>query len=145
MKAHKQTHPTSGNQIAEAFVWKSGEHLEPEGVCGLVVLAMTWFKKEATTFRRRFFSERRVWCLANFANLAYVLFAGRSERPASVVFFNGQKSDDDHVILSHAPFVAEQIANRPEKPSKRSVTWNIVVSCNEVREIEGSAAHLATH
>lgn len=142
MKAHKQTHPTSGNQIAEAFVWKSGEHLEPEGVCGLVVLAMTWFKKEATTFRRRFFSERRVWCLANFANLAYVLFAGRSERPASVVFFNGQKSDDDHVILSHAPFVAEQIANRPEKPSKRLVTWNIVVSCSEVREIEGSAARL---
>ena len=76
MKDHNLTHPTSGNQIAEAFVWKTGEHLAPDGVCGLVVLAMTWFKKEATTFRQRFFSERRVWCLANFANLTYVLFAG---------------------------------------------------------------------
>lgn len=136
MLAHKQTHPTSGNQIAEAFVWKAGEHLAKDGACGLVVLAMTWFKKEATTFRQRFFSERRVWCLANFANLAYVLFAGRSERPASVVFFESEKPSDDHVILTFAPFVAEQIANRPEKAKQRLNTWNIVVSGNELREID---------
>ncbi len=140
MQTHGDTHPTSGNQIAEAFLWKSSEHLAAEGVCGLVVLAMTWFKKEATAFRRRFFSERRVWCLANFANLAYVLFAGRSERPASVVFFESEIPDDNHVILTFAPFVAEQVANRPEKPNRRAFTWNIVVSGSELREIENTAA-----
>lgn len=140
MKAHKVSHPTSGNQIAEAFVWKAGEHLEPDGVCGLVVLAMTWFKKEATAFRKRFFSERRVWCLANFANLAYVLFAGRSQRPASAVFFGPDKPVDDHVIETFAPFVAEQIANRPAKPSKQLVTWNIIVSNSDVREIDNTEA-----
>jgi hypothetical protein len=135
MRANIKTHPTSGNQLAEAFLWKSGEHLAKDGVCGLVVLAMTWFKKEATTFRQRFFSERSVWCLANFANLAYVLFSG-SERPASVVFFENTKPIDDHTILTFAPFVAEQIANRPERASKRLMTWNIVVGADELREID---------
>jgi hypothetical protein len=136
MKSHKKTHPTSGNQIAEAFLWKSGEHLAADGACGLVVPAMTWFKKEAKAFRQRFFSERRVWCLANFANLAYVLFAGRSERPASVVFFDSGLADGDHVIQSFSPFVAEQVANRPEKANRKLVTWNIVVSGKDVHEIE---------
>lgn len=140
MLTHKQSHPTSGNQLAEAFLWKAGEHLAKDGACGLVVLAMTWFKKEATTFRQRFFSERRVWCLANFANLAYVLFAGRSERPASVVFFECEKPSNDHVILTFAPFVAEQVANRPEKSNQRLVTWNIVVSGAELREIDHASA-----
>ncbi len=135
---HKKTHPTSGKQLAEAFIWKAGEHLAKEGVCGLVVLAMTWFKKEATTFRQRFFSERRVWCLANFANLAYVLFAGRSERPASVVFFESEKPSDDHIVRTFAPFVAEQVANRPEKSNPRLFTWNITVSSTELREIDQS-------
>jgi hypothetical protein len=142
MNSHKSSHPTSGNQIAEAFLWKAGEHLAPDGVCGMVVLAMTWFKKEAFGFRQQFFAERRVWCLANFANLAYVLFAGRSERPASVVFFDGEKPDDDHRIMAFAPFVAEQVANRPEKPNKRQFTWNIVVGSNDIREIKNESAKL---
>ncbi|MCA9038391.1 MAG: SAM-dependent DNA methyltransferase, partial [Planctomycetaceae bacterium] len=134
MRANGKSHPTSGNQIAEAFLWKAGDHLATDGICGLVVLAMTWFKKESTTFRQRFFSKRRVWCLANFANMAYVLFSG-SERPASVVFFENTEPDDDHTILTFAPFVAEQIANRPEKASKRLQTWNIVVGADALREI----------
>lgn len=140
MKTHKKTHPTSGNQLAEAFMWKAGDHLAADGACGLVVLAMTWFKKEATTFRQRFFASRRVWCLANFANLAYVLFAGRSERPASVIFFESEAPDNEHVILTFAPFVAEQLANRPEQASTRLTTWNIVVSGAEMREIQHDAA-----
>lgn len=140
MHSHKKTHPTNGNQLAEAFLWKAGEHLTEDGACGLVVLAMTWFKKEATVFRQRFFTARRVWCLANFANLAYVLFAGRSERPASVIFFEHAAPAADHVIQTFAPFVAEQLSNRPGQPGKRLNTWNIVVSSAEMREINQEAA-----
>ena len=136
MQENKQVHSTSGKQIAEAFLWKAGEHMSPQGVCGLVVLAMTWFKKEATLFRKQFFTQHRVWCLANFANLAYVLFAGRSERPASVVFFENGTPNADDVIVSFAPFVAEQIANRPNQPNKKQKTWNIIVGGNDVQEIE---------
>ena len=140
MKAHKKTHPTSGNQIAEAFMWKAGDHLATNGACGLVVLAMTWFKKEATTFRQRFFASRRVWCLANFANLAEVLFARRSRRSASVIFFESIAPDDQHRIFTFAPFVAEQLANRPERANQRLTTWNIVVSGAELREVEQTSA-----
>jgi hypothetical protein len=140
MEARKNEYVTSGNQIAEAFLWKTGENLAPDGACGLVVLAMTWFKKEGAKFRQQFFAHRRVWCLANFANLAYLLFAGRTERPASVVFFEREKPADDDVIVSFAPFVAEQVANRPEKPRRRLFTWNIVVGANDVREVENGTA-----
>jgi len=138
--SHSKMHPVSGNQIAEAFVWKAGEHLRTDGVCGLVLPAMTWFKKEATRFRQQLFAQRRVWCLANFANMAYVLFAGRSERPASVVFFESEVPEVDHAILTFAPFVAEQVANRPEKTNGRKVTWNIVIGANDVREIDNRDA-----
>jgi hypothetical protein len=140
MQLHKNTNPTSGNQLAEAFLWKAGLHLAPEGVCGLVVLAMTWFKKEGTNFRQRFFSEHRVWCLANFANMGFVMFARRSNLGASVVFFETGAPDAEHSILAFSPFVAEQVANRPEKQRSSIPTWNIVVGSTEIREVENAAA-----
>jgi hypothetical protein len=140
MKTHRDTHPTSGNQIAEAFLWKTGQHLTSDGICGLVVLAMTWFKKEGTTFRKRFFSERRVSCLANFANMGFVLFARRSNVGASVVFFESTPPDDDHRILAFSPFIAEQVANRPQKPGSTLITWNIVVGDADIREVESADA-----
>jgi hypothetical protein len=137
---HKITHPTGGNQIAEAFLWKTGDHLTPTGVSGLVVPAMTWFKKESVEFRSTFFSRREVWCLANFANMAYVLFAGRAESPASVAFFRAKPPTDDHTILTFAPFVAEQVANRPPETNKRAVTWNIIVNGSEMQEVRNEDA-----
>jgi len=140
MLAHKKTHPTSGNQIVEAFLWKAGEHLAPNGACGLVVVAMTWFKKEATNFRERFFAERRVWCLANFANMGFVLFARRSNVGASVVFFEAGPASDTDTILTFSPFVAEQVANRPIKQKSTVSTWNIVVGSTDIREVNALAA-----
>ncbi len=138
--AHETTHPTGGNQIAEAFLWKAGDHLTPAGVSGLLVPAMTWFKKESVQFRKTFFSQREVWCLANFANMAYVLFAGRAESPASAAFFRPTLPADEHTILTFAPFVAEQVANRPSRGNKRAVTWNIVVNGSEMREVHNEDA-----
>jgi len=140
MTAHKSSHPTGGNQIAEAFLWVVGDHLGATGVAGLLAPAMTWFKKESVEFRRQFFSQREVWCLANFANLAYVLFAGRAESPASAVFFKRTPPGDGHVILTFAPFVAEQVANRPQQANKRAVTWNIIVNGAEIREVTNDTA-----
>lgn len=140
MTDHKTSHPTGGNQIAEAFLWRTSSHLTTTGVAGLLVPAMTWFKKESVGFRREFFAQRQIWCLANFANLAYVLFAGRAESPASAVFFQSKTPSDDHSIITFAPFVAEQVANRPQKANKRSVTWNIVVNGSEMREVQNNVA-----
>lgn len=138
--AEKTSHPIGGNQIAEAFLWKAGQHLTSTGVSGFVVPAMTWFKKESAEFRKRFFSERQVWCLANFANMASELFARRAESPASAVFFLRKSPAEEHSILSFAPFVAEQVANRPQRANTRAFTWNIIVNGAEMREIPNRSA-----
>jgi len=138
--ANKTSHPTGGNQIAEAFLWRAGENLSMSGVCGMLVPAMTWFKKESQAYRKEFFARREVWCLANFANLVYVLFARRAESPASAVFFRPNPPANGHHILTFAPFVAEQVANRPQKPNRQLVTWNIVVNGSELREIANESA-----
>ena len=63
------------------------DHVCSSGVVGLVLPAMTLFKSDSETFRKRFFQHCAVWCVANFANLAYVLFAGRAQRPAAAFFY----------------------------------------------------------
>lgn len=138
--AHETDCPTGGHQIAEAFLWKAPMHLDAKGVAGLLVPAMTYFKKESVAFRKQFFGRHRVWCLANFANLAYVLFAGRAESPAAAIFYHPKPPREDDTILTFAPFVAEQVANRPERMNRRRTTWNIIVNQANVRDVQSSTA-----
>jgi hypothetical protein len=139
MKAHAQEFPTGGNQVAEAFAWKTLPHLKQDGVAGLVLPAMTLFKKESTAFREHFFARVRTWCVANFSNLAYVLFAGRAERPALALFFQQRKrgfeASGDESILTYAPLIINQEATRPDKPGKKNNTWSITINASEVQEI----------
>ena len=143
MKDHRKTCPTGGNQAAEAFAWKVSEFAAADGVLGLVMPAMTLFKDESKNFRRAFFQRMRVWCIVNFSNLANVLFSGRSLSPTSVFFYRPRAADDDpsnESILTFAPLVANQEANRPVSSGKRNDTWSIVVNASEVREIPLSRA-----
>ena len=89
METNCKMRPTGGNQAAEAFAWKVAENLAQGGVAALLLPAMTLFKYESTKFRQKFFTEMKVWCVANFANLAEVLFAGRSRVPAAAFFYAG--------------------------------------------------------
>lgn len=134
--------PVGGNQLAEAFAWKATSHLAKRGVVGLLLPAMTLFKDESRLFRGKFFGQNEVWCVANFANLAYVLFAGRAQRPAAAFFYrrptNGVVS---YSILTYAPFVANQEANLPDRPGRKKETWSIVINSSEIREVPvGEAA-----
>jgi hypothetical protein len=132
--------PTGGNQAAEAFAWKLSQFLAPNGVAGLLLPAMTLFKYESEDFRKQFFSRLCVWCVANFANLAEVLFAGRSRVPAAAFFFTLRGIQEPEAVLTYAPFVANQEANRPADWEKRTDTWNIVVNAGEVRTLAAGAA-----
>lgn len=139
MRDNVREMPIRGHQVAEAFVWKTLPHLKQDGVAGLVLPAMTLFKKESTAFRRRFFASAYTWCVANFSNLAYVLFAGRAERSALVLFFqSGERrleEDRDESILTYAPLVVNQEANRPSKPGRKTNTWNFTVNAAEMQEV----------
>jgi hypothetical protein len=141
MWLHDKNYPTGGNQAAEAFAWKVADNLTPGGVAALLLPAMTLFKYESKMFRQKFFTTMKVWCIANFANLAEVLFARRSRVPAAAFFYShrneGEPLED---ILTFAPFVVNQEANRPIEPGTRKDTWNIVVNASEVQNVRATDA-----
>jgi hypothetical protein len=146
--ANKAKYPTSGNQVAEAFVWRVRDFSRPDSVIGLVVPAMTLFKHEARTFRGEVFSRLDVWCVANFANLAYVLFAGRATQPAACLFYHPERrtaKNSGEPIITFAPFVADQSANLPSKPGEQLDTWNILVRSHDWREIDRQEASRGEH
>ncbi len=143
METHSKDSPTGGNQAAEAFAWRVADNLADGGVVGLLLPAMTLFKNESVAFRRQFFRSLNVWCVANFANLAEVLFAKRSRVPTAAFFYGlrdgGNVQNAAEGILTFAPFVANQEANRPVG-SKTKDTWNIVVNASEIQNVSAELA-----
>jgi len=49
--------PVSGNQLAEAFLWKITKHLKQDGLAAMLVPAMTLFKSESRVLRQKFFTS----------------------------------------------------------------------------------------
>lgn len=141
-KATKQDlYPTGGNQVAELFAWKVTEHIQASGNIGLLLPAMTLFKGESTSFRKAFFGNLKVHAVVNFANMAYVLFAGRAQVPAAAFFYQLRSEGTNSIggperILTFAPFVTNQEANRPLGFNRKVDTWMIVVNGSEIREVD---------
>jgi hypothetical protein len=133
----KRTHdcPIGGNQLAEAFAWRTSELLARDGVAGLLVPAMTFFKYESTNFRSRFFQKQRTWAVSNFANFADVMFGGRSTLPAAVVFFSLNGSTDRNRVEVFSPLLANYPAVHSHGTKKRKETWNIVINSGDVCEV----------
>src|SRR5260370_32873995 len=114
---NKRERPTGGNQVAEAFAWRACEWTARAGLIGLLVPAMTFFKYESKSFRKAFFERTDVWSAANFANLAEVLFAGRSRAPAAAIFYSCRPVKDQlphpETLEVNSPFVANHISRDP--------------------------------
>src|SRR5262249_32968436 len=82
MIKHARPKPVGGNQTARAFAWKVINHVAPNGWIALLLPAMTLFEEPCKEFRSAFLEAIQLNAVANFANLAEVLFAGRSRVPA---------------------------------------------------------------
>lgn len=141
MQKERKVHPVGGNQLAEAFAWRSSEVLAPNGIAALLLPAMTLFKYESSAFRRRFLGQLNLWSLANFANLADVLFGGRATLPAAAFFFSlrtgtGDSESGDSTIEIYSPLVANQPASRAAKNRSKKETWNLVVNASDLREVD---------
>jgi hypothetical protein len=139
MKKHAATMPVGKNAVAQAFAWRCREFLASDGVCALLIPAMTLFEDPSAEFRRKFFHEHRLHAVANFSNLAEVLFAGRSRVPAAAIFFGLRKKneqpDDLEMTTVFSPLVANQEPTRPLSSGTRTETWSITVNGDEVREL----------
>jgi methylase of polypeptide subunit release factors len=148
---NKRERPIGGNQVAEAFAWEVLQHLDDKGYVAMLLPAMTLFKDETEAFRQHFFASQRVHAVANFSNLAEVLFPGhryhedsrirvsRPRRPAAAFFYSktADRSPRKQVDV-FSPFVADQPSVRPLAVGARRDTWNIVVDSNHVRSLDRS-------
>jgi hypothetical protein len=139
MKKHTASMPVGKNAVAQAFAWRCREFVASDGVCALLIPAMTLFEDPSEEFRRKFFHEHRLYAVANFSNLAEVLFAGRSRVPAAAIFFGlrnkNTQPDDLEMTTVFSPLVANQEPTRPLSSGVRKETWSITVNGDEVREI----------
>ncbi len=85
LNENSQNRPVIGNRIAEAFTWRVMDLLKVNGLIGLLTPASSLFNHESKEYRQNFFSNNQVFRITNFANMAYVLFSGRTEMSASTL------------------------------------------------------------
>jgi N-6 DNA Methylase len=133
--------PVGGNQVAEAFAWRSSDVLARNGVTALLLPAMTLSKYESAGFRRSFFHKNELWSVANFANFAEVLFGGRARLPAAVFFYSTSstmtdEAIDDKYVEVFSPLLANYPAGQAVNKRRRQETWNIVVNSRDLRDLK---------
>jgi hypothetical protein len=140
MRTNAVESPVSMNQVAQAFAWAAPRFLADDGECGLLLPAMGLFEEPSKNFRQKFFRRFQVHNVANFANLAEVLFDGRSRVPAMAVFYRlrptGSEPMSDEPITTYSPFVVNQEATCPLASGERRKLWSLVLNGSEVRTIE---------
>jgi len=140
MEDNKKTKPVGLNQAAQAFAWEAPRYLKSGGECALLVPAMGLFEEPSEDFRKAFFTTFQVHTVANFANLAEVLFDGRARVPSAAVSYRLRPKDEapepDETLTVFSPFVVNQEATRPMKEGERGKIWSLSINDSEVRFME---------
>lgn len=139
MLAHRKDCPVGGNQMAEVFAWRACELVAEDGVVGLLIPAMTLFKYESARFRAKFLKRVHLWSVANFSNLAEILFARRSRVPAAAFFYSSpgpeSREPTPGFIEFYSPMVANQVLHDPGGAGTRKEVWSIIVNAGEIRDV----------
>lgn len=144
MNAEEKHRPVGNRQMARAFAWRAAEYASHNGELALFLPAMTLFEEAAKGFRARFLREMTVHTIANFSNLRWVISGGRFTAPAAAFFYRprsheSEASDEDEVIRTYSPLVANQEATRPVDDGERNESWSIVVNASEIRDISAES------
>lgn len=133
--------PATGNRVCEAFSWRVVDLLTPNGYVGLLIHAKSLFNHESEKYRKLFFTQHEVSRITNFSNLSYILFGGRGEAPAATIVYRKILSEViKPEIVHYAPFVVNQISNRPWKPGQKNTTWALTINDSEIRTVSSSEA-----
>ncbi len=126
--------PVGGNRVCEAFTWRVIDLLDDDGYVGLLVHATSLFNQESQKYRKCFFGSYTVARVTNFSHLAYVLFGGRGEEPAATLIYSKTETEKPDLV-HYAPFITNQLANRPWSRSGNRTTWTISINENEISAI----------
>jgi methylase of polypeptide subunit release factors len=128
--------PVGGNRVCEAFSWRVVELLNSNGCAGLLIHANSLFNHESQKYRQAFFKNLTVARITNFSHLAYVLFGGRGNEPAATLIYSKTESEvEKPEIIHYAPFIVNQLANRPWRKGHKQITWTITINENEISTI----------
>jgi hypothetical protein len=140
MEQNRSEFPTGGNQVAEAFAWRTKDFVrQPDGLVHLLIPAMSLVRNESKGFRRAFFQQVQPKFVANFSNFSEVLFAGRSRVPAASILFHPLGKGLDEPVADwvdvYSPFVANHPMNRGDGSRGRKDIWTIIVNASELRAV----------
>jgi type I restriction-modification system DNA methylase subunit len=107
---NEELKPIGKYSLSEAFSWRVTDVLAEQGHSGLLLHGTSLFNRSSVAYRREFFKQHEVSRITNFANLAYILFKGRSDAPAASVIYSKTRSNREKPpIIHYGPFVANQI------------------------------------
>jgi methylase of polypeptide subunit release factors len=128
--------PVGGNRVCEAFSWRVVDLLSIKGCVGLLIHANSLFNHESQKYRQAFFKNLTVARVTNFSHLSYVLFGGRGEEPAATLIYSQTEPEvEKPEIIHYAPFIVNQLANRPWSRGNKQITWTITINENEISTI----------
>ncbi|MDQ2731389.1 MAG: hypothetical protein M3Y56_07005, partial [Armatimonadota bacterium] len=152
-KNNAKERPVGNNSLSEAFTWRAVDVLDSGGFVSLLVHATSLFNNASTHYRRKFFVEYSVRRITNFSNLAYILFARRSQietaldesedRPgaeapgATIVYTKNENDQQKPPIIHYGPFVINQLHGRAEiAGGMKKPAWAITMYEDEVQSVD---------
>ncbi|MEZ4862359.1 MAG: DNA methyltransferase [Caldilineaceae bacterium] len=130
-----KVYPVGDKRVAEAFSWRAGELIEPDGTLGLLMPATTLVNLKSKRYRQQFFSKYKVVRVTNFANLRDVLFDKRGTFPAATLIYrNNLPEVREEPIIHYGPFAINQVSDGSRRP------WVLTINENEIQYIESKDA-----
>jgi hypothetical protein len=101
IKKNEELKPIGKYSLSEAFSWRVTDVLAEQGHSGLLLHGTSLFNRSSVAYRREFFKQHEVSRITNFANLAYILFKGRSDAPAASVIYSKTRSNREKPPIIH--------------------------------------------
>ena len=138
---NKKQRPVGSNNLCEAFTWRVGEFLAEGGCVGLLTKATSLTNTNSAAYRRAFFGAHEVCRVTNFANLAYILFAGRAKTPAATLIYTKMQAEREKLPIVHfGPFAVNQTFSEAKRHKKNQSAWSLTIYQNEVTRIDPDVA-----
>lgn len=141
-KSNTKLRPVGKYSLCEAFSWKAIELLNGGGHVGFLIHATSLFNSYSTKYRQEFFKQHEIKRITNFANLAYILFAGRAKAPAATIIYTKAEAGKEKVpIVHYGPFVVNQVFNRSVNENiTKKPTWTLTIYEDEIQAVDPFAA-----
>lgn len=143
-KSNSKLRPVGKYSLCEAFSWKAIEFLNEGGHVGFLIHATSLFNSYSTKYRQEFFKQHEIKRITNFANLAYILFAGRAQAPAATIIYTKAEADKEKVpIIHYGPFVVNQVLNRSlNENTTKKPTWTLTIYEDEIQTVDSYEAEV---